>query len=107
MATAQTNLAQCMRDGSLREDLFYRLSGVTLAVPPLRERIDDLEPLAQHFLSQAADDGATLRALSPDALDLVRGYSWPGNVRQLQNTLRRLTLTGQDPVIPRPRWKSR
>ncbi|NBB97888.1 MAG: response regulator [Alphaproteobacteria bacterium] len=102
MATAQTNLVQAMGDGGLREDLYYRLSGVTLAVPALRERIDDLEPLAQHFLSQAADDGATLRALSPDALDLVRGYSWPGNVRQLQNTLRRLTLTGQDAVIARP-----
>jgi two-component system nitrogen regulation response regulator GlnG len=70
-------------------------------VPALRERIDDLEPLTQHFLSQAADDGATMRALSPDALELVRGYSWPGNVRQLQNTLRRLTLTGQEPVIAR------
>jgi len=101
MATAQTNLAHSMSEGSLREDLYYRLSGVTLAVPALRERIDDLEPLAQHFLSQAADDGATLRALSPDSLELVRGYSWPGNVRQLQNTLRRLTLTGQDPNIAR------
>jgi len=101
MATAQTNLTQCMSDGTLREDLYYRLSGVTLAVTPLRERIDDLEPLTQHFLSQAADDGATLRALSPEALELVRGYSWPGNVRQLQNTLRRLTLTGQDPLITR------
>lgn len=101
MATAQTNLAKALAEGKLRDDLYYRLGGVTLNVPSLRERIDDLEPLTQHFLGQAAEDGAIQRRLSPDALDLVRTYSWPGNVRQLQNTLRRLTLTGAEPVIPR------
>lgn len=101
MATAQTNLAKALAEGKLRDDLYYRLGGVTLNVPALRERIDDLEPLSQHFLSQASEDGAIQRHLSPEALDLVRAYSWPGNVRQLQNTLRRLTLTGAEPVITR------
>ena len=101
MATAQTNLAKALAEGKLRDDLYYRLGGVTLNVPALRERIDDLDPLAQHFLGQAADENAIQRRLSPDALDLVRTYSWPGNVRQLQNTLMRLTLTGAEPVISR------
>ena len=101
MATAQGNLTRALAEGTLREDLYYRLGGVVLNVPALRERIDDLEPLAQHFLSQAADEGATLRHLSPDAMEVVRVYSWPGNVRQLQNTLRRLSLTSTDPVISR------
>ncbi|MGY6549277.1 MAG: response regulator [Roseinatronobacter sp.] len=101
MATAQGNLTRALAEGALREDLYYRLGGVVLNVPSLRERIDDLEPLALHFLSQAADEGATLRSLSPEAMELVRSYSWPGNVRQLQNTLRRLSLTHTDPVITR------
>lgn len=101
MATAQGNLTRALAEGALREDLYYRLGGVVLNVPALRERIDDLEPLAQHFLSQAADEGASQRSLSPEAMELVRSYSWPGNVRQLQNTLRRLSLTQSDPLISR------
>ncbi len=101
MATAQGNLTRALAEGALREDLYYRLGGVVLTVPALRERIDDLEPLAEHFLSQAADEGASQRSLSPEAMELVRSYSWPGNVRQLQNTLRRLSLTLSDPMISR------
>lgn len=101
MATAQGNLTRALAEGALREDLYYRLGGVVLNVPSLRERIDDLEPLAAHFLGQAADEGASQRSLSADAMELVRSYSWPGNVRQLQNTLRRLSLTQSDPVISR------
>ena len=101
MATAQGNLTRALAEGALREDLYYRLGGVVLNVPALRERIDDLEPLAEHFLSQAADEGATLRKLSPEAMELVRSYSWPGNVRQLQNTLRRMGLTNSAPLISR------
>ncbi|MCC5963297.1 MAG: response regulator [Rhodobacteraceae bacterium] len=101
MATAQGNLTRALGDGALREDLYYRLGGVVLNVPALRERVDDLEPLAEHFLAQAADEGASLRKLSPEALDVIRSYSWPGNVRQLQNTLRRASLTSADPLISR------
>ncbi len=101
MATAQGNLTRALAEGALREDLYYRLGGVVLNVPALRERIDDLEPLSEHFLSQAADEGASLRKLSPEAMELVRSYSWPGNVRQLQNTLRRLGLTSSAPLISR------
>src|SRR6056297_693043 len=101
MATTQVDLTARMEAGNFREDLFYRLSGVTLAVPPLRARVDDIALLADHFLALAARDGATARRLSAEALDLVRAYSWPGNVRQLANTLRRLTVTGPAAEISR------
>ncbi len=86
IATSQTDLAERLASGQLRKDLYFRLGGVTLAVPPLRERVDDLPLLADHFLARAARDGLGERRLSGEALDLIRTYPWPGNVRQLENT---------------------
>ncbi|MCK0100901.1 response regulator [Pseudohalocynthiibacter sp. F2068] len=94
MATSQTNLEQKLKDGEFRQDLFYRLGGVTISVPPLRERVEDIPLLTEHFLTRAERDGATLRSMSDSAMTLVRRYNWPGNVRQLENTVRRLALTG-------------
>jgi len=94
MATSQTNLEQKLKDGEFRQDLFYRLGGVTISVPPLRERVEDIPLLTEHFLTRAERDGATLRSMSDPAMTLVRRYNWPGNVRQLENTIRRLALTG-------------
>ncbi len=99
MATSQTDLAARMEGGQFRQDLFYRLSGVTLHVPALRERVDDIPLLAEHFLARGERDQGTLRRLSNDARDLVRAYSWPGNVRQLENTLRRLIVTSSEAEI--------
>ena len=93
MATSQRDLTEKMEAGEFRQDLFYRLGGVTIAVPSLRERVDDIPLLASHFLARAERDGAPLRRFAPDAMDLIRAYSWPGNVRQLENTIRRLTVT--------------
>lgn len=101
LATARTDLSRSMAEGTLRDDLFYRISGVTITVPPLRERVDDLGLLASHFLGRAGSEASGGRALSDEALDLIRAYSWPGNVRQLENTMRRLALTGQDSRIGR------
>ena len=101
LATSQSDLSARMAQGALREDLFYRISGVTLDVPPLRARIDDLPLLADHFLTRAAGSMTTPRQLSDEALELVRTYSWPGNLRQLENAMRRLQLTGQEPAISR------
>ncbi len=101
MATSQVDLAQRMDAGGFRQDLFYRLGGVTIPVPPLRERVEDILLLAEHFLARAERDGATARRLSADARELVRAYSWPGNVRQLENMVRRLTVTGTEPEIGR------
>lgn len=101
MATSRADLSGRIEAGRFREDLFYRLSGVALRVPPLRERVDDIPLLAEHFLARAEKDGAPLRRLSAPALDLVRSYSWPGNVRQLENAIRRLVVTSTGDEIPK------
>lgn len=99
MATSQTDLSARMEGGQFRQDLYYRLSGVTLHVPALRERVDDIPLLAEHFLARGERDLGSLRRLSNDARDLIRAYSWPGNVRQLENTLRRLMVTSSETEI--------
>ncbi len=101
MATSQADLSDRMESGRFRQDLFFRLGGVTLSVPSLRERVDDIPLLAEHFLARAERDGLPLRRFDSAALDLVRAYSWPGNVRQLENTIRRLVVTGSDELISR------
>ncbi len=101
MATSQIDLAARMEAGQFRQDLFYRLGGVTLHVPSLRERVDDIPLLADHFLARGERDTGATRKMSNDARDLVRAYSWPGNVRQLENTLRRLLVTSSEPEIAR------
>ncbi len=101
MATSQIDLMSRMESGEFREDLFYRLSGVTIAVPSLRERVDDVAILAEHFLSKSERDGMPARRLSQGALDLARAYSWPGNVRQLENAMRRLVATAAEEEITR------
>ncbi|HCY98494.1 MAG: nitrogen regulation protein NR(I) [Rhodobacterales bacterium RIFCSPHIGHO2_02_FULL_62_130] len=99
MANSQADLTQAMEAGRFRKDLYYRLGGVTLAVPPLRERVEDIPLLAEHFLSRGARDLGVERRLSADALALIRAHPWPGNVRQLENTLRRLLVTSSEPEI--------
>lgn len=101
MATSQKDLTEKMEEGRFRQDLFYRLGGVGITVPSLRERVDDIPLLAAHFLARAERDGANSRRFSDDAMGLVRAYSWPGNVRQLENTIRRLTVTAQVEEISR------
>ncbi|MDT8855813.1 response regulator [Paracoccaceae bacterium Fryx2] len=106
MATSQTDLAARMDAGSFRQDLFYRLGGVTLHVPSLRDRVDDIPLLADHFLARSERDFGSIRRLSNEARDLVRAYGWPGNVRQLENTLRRLMVTSAEPEISRAEVES-
>ncbi len=100
MATSQADLVRLMEEGGFRQDLFYRLGGVTLHVPPLRERVEDIPLLAQHFLGRADPAGPT-RRIRNDAMEMIRAYSWPGNVRQLENTIRRLVVTSPEDEIGR------
>ena len=95
MATSQSDLTAQMEAGMVRKDLYYRLSGATLGVPALRERVDDIPLLADHFLTRAEKAGQPHRALSEAASEVFRTYSWPGNVRQLENAVRRLGLTSR------------
>ncbi|QMU57545.1 MAG: response regulator [Boseongicola sp.] len=101
LSTSQADLTSKLESGAFRQDLYYRLGGVSLAVPALRERVEDIPLLAEHFLARAERDGLPLRKLSGEALDLIRAYSWPGNVRQLENSIRRMSITGGEETIGR------
>ncbi|RMD47067.1 MAG: sigma-54-dependent Fis family transcriptional regulator [Alphaproteobacteria bacterium] len=100
VATTQADPEEALAAGRLRQDLFYRLEGVRLEVPPLRQRLDDLPLLAEALLAEGAAGGELpARRLSAEALALMRRYSWPGNVRQLANVLRRAAALGRGPEI--------
>ncbi|MEM6386274.1 MAG: sigma-54 dependent transcriptional regulator [Pseudomonadota bacterium] len=101
MATSQADLASRLDKGTFRQDLFYRLSGVTLNVPSLRERVEDIILLTEHFAARAERDGLPVRPFDDNAMELIRAYSWPGNVRQVENVVRRLSLIGGEERIGR------
>lgn len=101
MATSQGDLSKAMEQGRVRQDLYYRLCGAPIHVPALRERVDDIPLLTEHFLARAERDGAPKRWLSDEAKELFRVYSWPGNVRQLEHAVRRLGLTSRADEISR------
>lgn len=86
--------------GRFREDLYYRLNVVTLRTAPLKDRTDDIPSLSEHFLAELADrDGLPVQRLSSEAVDLMRQYTWPGNVRQLRNVLERSVVYATGPTI--------
>ncbi|WP_406644678.1 response regulator [Aliisedimentitalea scapharcae] len=95
MATSQVDLQPLMEDGKLRQDLFYRLNGTLIHVPALRERVEDIPLLAEHFLTRAEIEGAPKRYFSEAARQKLRSHAWPGNVRQLENAVRRLGYTSR------------
>ena len=94
------DLEQLMRDGSFREDLYYRLNVVTIILPPLRERRQDLPPLIDHFLRKFAEkNGKTIQGFSREARDALLRYDYPGNVRELENLVERAIVLTRDDVI--------
>ncbi len=100
VAATHQDLAALVREGRFREDLYYRLNVVALRIPPLRERPDDVLPLAQHFLERyAAELKRGVKRLAPDAEALLRRHTWPGNVRELQNAMERATLLVDGDVV--------
>ena len=99
LATSQSDLAAAMKAGTLRRDLYYRLSGATLHVPALRDRVDDIALLAAHFLERSETGNTAPRALSEGAAKVFANYQWPGNVRQLEHAMRQLALTSRAPEI--------
>lgn len=88
LAATNKNLETLIRQGNFREDLFYRINVFPIFLPPLRERQEDVEPLAVHFLSRNAPE----KTFDPAALDLLKGHAWPGNVRELQNMVERAVV---------------
>jgi transcriptional regulator with GAF, ATPase, and Fis domain len=93
IAATNADLRQALTSGTFREDLFYRLNVFPLTIPPLRERPEDIDPLAQRFVRQFSREmGGAVTGITPAALDRLREWSWPGNVRELENVIERSLL---------------
>jgi two-component system nitrogen regulation response regulator NtrX len=100
VAASNKNLADEIRKGAFREDLYYRLNVIPLSVPPLRERADDIPRLVRHFLQEFSTEyGQKTKTIDDDALDLFVRYQWPGNVRELRNIIERLIIMVPGPVL--------
>ena len=98
IAATNRDLETAMREGSFREDLYYRLNVVTLNLPPLRERRRDVPLLVEHFLAKHAEELGDW-GVAPEALDRLVGHDWPGNVRELENVIQRAMVLAQNGVI--------
>ena len=99
VAATNQNLHHLMHQGLFREDLFYRLNVVPLRLPPLRERVDDIGLLVNHFQINAARDGLPSKTFAPDALRALKTWHWPGNVRELENLVRRMLVLNPKNII--------
>jgi len=96
IAATNKNLEQIVKEGKFREDLYYRLNVIPIVCPPLRERGDDIDTLAYHFMRKAAFvDGRRVEKISPEALQAIRNYYWPGNIRQLEWAMERAVVLGE------------
>ena len=93
------NLEAMVEAGEFRLDLYYRIKGLTVSLPPLRERGDDLMMIAEHLLSSLADEHGRKLTLAPDAVELLTSYRWPGNVRELENVLRSVFFFARSDAI--------
>lgn len=99
IAATNRDLEQDVAAGTFREDLFYRLNVITITLPPLRERKDDIPLLVQHVLSKKRDAAGIPPRISEEAMELLMEYDWPGNVRQLENIIERAVVLSQSRVI--------
>jgi len=100
IAATNRNLSECVQNGTFRADLFFRLNVIPLLVPPLRERTQDITPLALHFLARAArKTGKPIRGIGTAALEQMLRYEWPGNVRELENLIERAVVLSPGPAL--------
>jgi DNA-binding NtrC family response regulator len=100
IAASNQDLKTRINEGGFREDLYYRLAVITIKLPPLRERRDDIVPLLRHFLDKYnIETGKDIKDISPHALDLLFSYDWPGNVRELENVIERAVILSKTNTI--------
>jgi len=101
IAATNRDLEVMVENGEFRADLLYRLNGVTIFLPPLRDRMEDVPLLLKHYLNRASSDlnKSDIEGISPEALEILVRYSWPGNIRELQNVVRQTVLQTTGPVI--------
>lgn len=101
IAATNVDLRVALRQGRLREDLYYRLCVVPVEIPPLRERREDIPPLSTNLLSRITAQNGLIRRISPQAMRLLLDYSWPGNVRELANVIEyAVTVAGRETILP-------
>jgi len=101
ISATHRNLAEEVAAGRFREDLYYRLNGISLVIPPLRERVDEVVPLARSFLAEAAREAGfgSVPLLSSEAISWMQGYTWPGNIRELKNAINRAVLLSTGGIV--------
>jgi two-component system response regulator HydG len=100
IAATHRDLTTMVKQGAFREDLFYRLNVITIEVPPLRDRSDDIALLAHHFFERSTqDNGKPLEGFTPAALQALRAYPWPGNVRELEHAIERAVVMSHGPMV--------
>jgi formate hydrogenlyase transcriptional activator len=103
VAATNCNLAEMVRERRFRADLFYRLNVFPICLPPLRQRSEDIPELVWHFVNTfAARMNKEIRAVSSDAMEVIRAYAWPGNIRELQNFIERAVILSPGPVLQPP-----
>jgi DNA-binding NtrC family response regulator len=108
IAATNAELKKLVEDGKFREDLYYRLNVINLALPPLRDRKEDIPPLVEHFFAKFARendkfldaDGKSLLRMEPEAMQLLLDYNWPGNVRELENAVERAVVLASQALVP-------
>jgi len=100
IAASNREVAKAVQTGMLREDLFYRLNVIPIHLPPLRERREDIPLLVAHFVKKvSAELGKSVRGVTPDALAILEGYHWPGNIRELENVIERALVLGSGAML--------
>jgi len=100
LAATNTNLEEAVKTGAFREDLYYRLNVVTILLPPLRDRIDAVPLLVDHFLQKYNEQyKKDVKQLTPETLQILMGYHWPGNVRELENMVKRMVVLGNEQAV--------
>ena len=99
IAASNRNLAECVEEGKFRQDLYYRLRVIEIDIPPLRERLDDIPLLVEHFLKKMGREREHALSISPQALSVLMSYAWPGNVRELENALESAVALNRTGVI--------
>ncbi|HET8677714.1 MAG TPA: sigma 54-interacting transcriptional regulator, partial [Blastocatellia bacterium] len=103
IAATNVDLKQAVEEGTFREDLFYRLNVIQISLPPLKDRRQDILPLAQHFIRKyVAENGRQVSdQISPEVLSALESYNWPGNVRELENVMERAVIIARGDAIDR------
>lgn len=100
IASTNVDIKKMVREGKFREDLYYRLYVYPIFIPPLRDRIDDLEILVENFISKMNREmGKQVQGLTPQAWKILKNFRWPGNIRELQNVIERLVILSKNPII--------